>query len=514
LDQAPTEHKGPLEEAREKLQSGKYTEAIRLLQDAVSMAAEAEDILAYVISLDLLATAYDHDGNLDEAKSAVEEAIDCLDPTDSVVLPQLQNKLGYIERELGNLERSESLHTMALEAFRTTDDTENQIDALINLAVVTKDLGRLTEARVLFEQALRSTAIESFPLLHAHALIGLGLTFELLQNSDAAERCYHEAVPRYRAASNHRNEALALHNIGKLHQARGDFKGALSYYQQSKAINLEWNNVAGIVSDLSAVLSLYQLIGGDETLGAIQSAQEQLLAFQIELGDRRGQVETLIDQALLYWYMGRTDTAEQRLSDVITLTGELLDLRGLYTAYRNRADIRVQISKREAALEDYAAAAETSERIRVLLLAEHDALSYIDDFFLEAYDRLIELQWSDNPGQAFFWNERARAREFLRRLRYSSTRGTRTPPSVVAEEERLLSQIRQLRRELDLGPAPVIETIQLYTTAEMDVQALWQKVEQVDKEYIALRRGDPVSFEDVRRMVTQVITREESDVDA
>ena len=99
------------------------------------------------------------------------------------------------------------------------------------------------------------------------------------------------------------------------------------------------------------------------------------------------------------------------------------------------------------------------------------------------------------------WAERERAREFLRNLRLTAiTPSPHMPDDLSSREAQLLMRLRQEAAALavaDDGDALAI--VRAYQAAEHDLWAVWVEMERFDREYVALRRGEPVSWGEIQR---------------
>jgi hypothetical protein len=163
-----------------------------------------------------------------------------------------------------------------------------------------------------------------------------------------------------------------------------------------------------------------------------------------------------------------------------------------------RGDVRWMAGRPAEAGQDYEAAVASAESVRGRLLLEAEALGYFDQPRLEAYDRLVYLSL-DGQGdavQALSWQERVKAREFLRHLGLRESLRPRGIPTDLSQEE------MRLRREL----CRVVEAVTAADGAdrlaalrdcrgiERDLRAVWSQIEPFDPQYVALRRGEPATW--------------------
>ena len=420
-------------------------------------------------------------------------------------MAQALHNLGFVERELGDLNAARRRHQAALDAFEAMGDQAGMARVLTDLGVVHKDQGRLTEARASFERALTLLVDQGTPRARAHALLGLGLTLEMLHDVEGARRRYLEALPAYRQANDQENEALTLHNLGQLHDNQEEFEAALDYYRQSLEINQAIGAKLGVVEDLGALAAIYQVTGRPDQA---RELHEGALYLYVEMSHRRGQVWTLVDLGILARDMGDFDAAERYLTDALGLAQEMGDPHEIYEVHLNRGDMHLIAGRAREAAQDYAAAVEAVESIRASLLLEEEALNYFDAPHLEAYDRLVRLCAGPlNDGRhALVWAERAQAREFLRRLRLSEiVQSLRSPEGLVDRETELLIQLRRSIAALSAAGEPDrLATVRAYAAAEKALRAVWIEIESFDPEYVALRQGEPASWEALRGCLPQM----------
>lgn len=264
---------------------------------------------------------------------------------------------------------------MAQAKFQELDDWESSARALTNLAIIHKDHGRLTEAKASFEHALVLLADHESPRNKGHAWLGLGLIWELLNNLQESRNCYKEALAAYHQAADLENEALTHHNLGKLHDQLEEFDDALVYYRQSLQINQKINAKLGMAEDLGALASVHQAKGDFEQA---RKLHEEALQIYRDIGYRRGHVWTLIDLAILDRNDGQFDQATDRLNESLTLAHEMADLCEDHELYLNRGDVNLMADRMSAAVEDYASAIGSVDKIRSRMLLEDEAVSHFD----------------------------------------------------------------------------------------------------------------------------------------
>lgn len=488
-------------------ESGDLTHAARLLEHAITLADSLDEPLLRSALRNNLAMSHKRAGNFTQAKEALRQAIDLLkQAVPSIEASTIWNNLGYVERDMGNLKVALQCHETALDILGQINNSAGIGRTLTELGIVHKDMEQLTEARINFEQALTLLTEQDSLRDRGHALIGLGLTLEQFNDDKGSFHCYEEALDAYRQVGDRENEALALHNIGVLYDNKAtseeDLEIALAFYHQALEINKEIGAELGVADNLSWIAGIYQVRGDYEQA---KEVHEQVLNMYEKMGFREGQVDTLVTLGMLARDSQDFNRAERNMSDALTLAQEIGNPRLVYEALLNRGDVYLLANKLHAAAEDYTAAATEVEAIRVNLLLEEEAIGFFNESRLEVYDRLVRLyaRGLNSPEKAQMWVEQAKAREYLRRLRLSELLHTaRVPQELLAQEALLLTQMKQAATALSepdqQGQSFALED---YKAADGNLYSLWKKIESFDREYVSLRRGELVSWEEIKRLL-------------
>jgi len=483
---------------------GQLEHAALLLEQAISLASKLENLTLHGALLNNLAMTRKRAGHFNLAKETLNQAIEMLQGAETLNIEGTAwNNLGYVERDLGNLQQALTCHQKALAIFEQTDDVGGMVRTLLETGIVHKDLGQLTEAHIDLDRAIAlSDGQEDAVRDRGHALTSLGLVYQLLNDEQNALKCNEEALAIYRQEQDRENEALVLHNLGQMYDNKDDVETAVTYYSQSLQINREIGAVMGIADDLGSLAALYQATGDFKRA---RQMQKQALQLYEAMGFREGQVDTLIDLGILARNTHRFASAEKYMSRALAVARETDSPRLLYEAYLNRGDVYLFAGKLHQAAEDYTAAIVAIEIIRVNLLSEEEALGFFQGQRLEAFDRLVRLyaRGLHQSERALAWVERSKAREFLRRLSVSElASNTQIPQALRQQEIQLLARLRQAAAGLASSDTAVRHAALLeYESATKRLDGVWDEFERFDREYVDLRRGEPVSWQEVRQLL-------------
>ncbi len=484
--------------------NGELEQAIAFLEEAIALADTLPNLQRRGNLRNNLALLQKRAGHIDAARTGVREAIALLEAVSADAdLGAAWHNLGFIERDAGNLQAALPGLETALALRTQVGDIVGIAQTLTELGIVYKDLGQLTKARTYLEQALKQ-GYQTRSRERANTLVSLGLLQVMLNNPRAARRHYLHALADYRHVGDRENEALALHNLGQLYdneaKTEKDFRLALMYYQKSLAINEELADPLGVAEDLGSMAALYQAIGENEL-----ARKMHLLALQVyeSVEFRAGKIDALINLGILARDDNNFAEAERWMNEAVQLAQEVESPRLLYEVYFNFGDVYLLADKPVQAIEKYAAAVATIEAIRTHLLLEDEALGYFDVPHLEAYDRLIRLQWRvlHHSRHALLLVEQAKAREFLRRLRFSQMlHQQHVPDELLDQEAHLLAFLKETAQTLADAELPDrLVALNNYNAAEHRLQTVWSQIEAFDREYVSLRRGEPASWETIQQ---------------
>ena len=195
--------------------------------------------------------------------------------------------------------------------------------------------------------------------------------------------------------------------MGTVHLNRGDFEQALSFFQQSQAIE----NPSGILVRQAEMLGsigiVYRALGDHEQ--ALANFEEALSLFRV-WGDRSAEVNTLGNIGLAYHSMGEVDQALVHYEQVLGLVREMGDRRGEAATLNNLGTLHLDGSEWDRAL-DYLQEALGISRAIGDRSGEAGALNNIGNVYraeeqytkaLEAYEQALSImqEIGDRAGQA------------------------------------------------------------------------------------------------------------------
>jgi CHAT domain-containing protein/tetratricopeptide (TPR) repeat protein len=241
--------------------------------------------------------------------------------------------------------------TTAAEAsrrFAAIRERVRSAQALQNKSLCLWGLGRLQEALLGFERALKNIGPEASPTIYVISITNTALAHFALGHFDESLRLYNLGLEFTRKIHSPRNEAYCLYGIGVNYYALGNFKLAQHFLEESLAIRTAKLDSRGRLASLRALASLYADQGemdkalakdqealnlavapsaiarlkiqlavhtaaaGREHWKAAKAQLDEVISRSVE-GDPTIQAEALVQRAMLLREMG---LSQQALSDL------------------------------------------------------------------------------------------------------------------------------------------------------------------------------------------------------
>jgi len=364
----------------------------------------------------------------------------------------------------------------ALEVAHKADLVKEEADWRKGKGTTLVGLGR-------FDAALREYALAEQVYEHAglkreliEALIDTGRVDQLLGDGNAAGLRFQRALQLARQIAYGSGETASLIALGDLERHSKRYNQAELYFLPA----LQQARSAG--NQGTAASALIQRAMNDIDRNSYDSALQNALEAS-ELTEHNGDLPSL---ALARYALaevrrsqGQHKLAFEQYSAAQALQEQLRDPELGWRILYGRGQALAAQEKNEDAVASYKAAIQTIEATRSGIVEERYRAGYIEDRY-QVYVALVELLLKLNqPGDAFFYSEKLRARAYFDHL------GKRNPevsdPAVRQRVQELGEQIHVLRRALEeeyalpqnqkRGPAVQAFSAEL-TLAERDYETL------------------------------------------
>lgn len=265
-------------------------------------------------------------------------------------------ELGKLHRESSDFYTALEYHEEALSLAKDLKDTANIIFILNQLGTDYRRLGILGEAAVRHYEALsycEKYSDRTSPRAIKHKVVslnGIGNIQLTLQNNEAAEKIFREALSGEKELGSHIGQAINYANIGYVKEANGEKDSAWIYYGYSMEQNRLANSKLGISLCYNHFGELAEQ-NGDWAM-ALDSYQN---SYGLMHGDkdRWHWLEPCLSIARIYLAMGQSGNAKRYLDEGLQTAMEMKSWEHLAEVYRLKAVFEENAGDYRASLESY-----------------------------------------------------------------------------------------------------------------------------------------------------------------
>ena len=265
-------------------------------------------------------------------------------------------ELGKIYREASNFKTALDYHEKALLLAKELKDTANIIRILNQLGTDFRRLGVLDEAAVRHYEALSccekysdksSDVAKKYKVVSLNGIGNIQLT---LQNNDAAEKAFREALAGEKSLGSHLGQAINYANIGYVKEANGELDSAWIYYEYSMEQNRLAKSKLGISLCYNHFGRLSEL-GGDyaKALESYKNSYDLMLDDK----DKWHWLESCLSIAKVYLATGRTANARSYLNEGLETAKNINSWEHLKEAYLLKSVYEEKSGNYEASLQNY-----------------------------------------------------------------------------------------------------------------------------------------------------------------
>lgn len=249
-------------------------------------------------------------------------------------------ELGKLHRESSDFNTALTYHEEALVLAKELKDTANIIYILNQLGTDFRRFGVLDEAAVRHYEALSycekySDRSSDRAIKHkVVSLNGIGNVQLALQNYEAAESIFREALSGEKALGSNLGQAINYANIGYVKEANAEADSAWIYYGYS----MEQNRLAGSRLGISLCYNHFgQLAERSGDFAKALDSYESSYALMEGDKDRWHWLESCLSIARVYLTMGQTGNADRYLRDGLRTASAIKSWSHLAEAYRLQA---------------------------------------------------------------------------------------------------------------------------------------------------------------------------------
>lgn len=322
----------PLEQGRRYYQSGQFSDAIDLWQQAAQTYETQGNQPNQALSLSYLASAYKALGQWQAAETAITQSLELLQATNAtsnaLILAQVWNTQGSIQLATGNPEAALSSWQQAEALYEETDDVRGTLGARLNQSQALQSLGLYRQARIRLEDIHTQLQSQSDSLLKAKALQSLGMTLQqvgaFLESLDVLE----QSLAMTQQLGEGADTSAVLLGLGHTWQGLSENSKALDTYGQAAAkATSAIAQVEAQLSQLSLLIDTNQIAAAQALLPDIQARLPNLPASRSAIYARVNFVQSLLQLAPQTISTSQAPEMVQTLSIAIHQAQELSDVR-------------------------------------------------------------------------------------------------------------------------------------------------------------------------------------------
>ncbi|MBW4667978.1 MAG: CHAT domain-containing protein [Cyanomargarita calcarea GSE-NOS-MK-12-04C] len=241
-----------VQQGRVLYQSGKFPEAVKLLQQAVDSFRTNGDSLREAMTWSNISLTYQQLGLWTEAESAIAKSLNLLQnldksPEHSAITAQVLDVKGQLQLALSKTEAALTTWQEAAEIYRTIGDTPGLNRNQVNSAQALQSLGLYRQASKMLMNVEQNLKNQPNASLKAAGMRSLGEVLQVVGDLSESRRVLQQSLL---LAPN----SETLFSLGNTTRAQRDTTAAFNYYQQ--AISTSTNPTQRIQAQLNQ-LSLF-----------------------------------------------------------------------------------------------------------------------------------------------------------------------------------------------------------------------------------------------------------------
>ncbi|MGD8441412.1 MAG: tetratricopeptide repeat protein, partial [Holophagae bacterium] len=306
------------------IKSGSPQDALAPLNQALSLAIQADDAEAKANTLQALGIAYKFLGQTDEALDNYRESLAIKrDIGDRRGTAASLSEIAFLQAQAGETEAARTSYEEAIGIRREIGDDRGLALLLLRLGGLELDLGRIDDALRLSREALRLQMEIGDEVLQASTLNTIGMIYDLRGEYSESLLYYERALEIREKLGNPDDIAHALHNLAETNVALGNFKRSQDLYLRA----LEQRRQAA--DEIGAAYETFSLGRVDAATGRYGAARdavtEALETFRRLDETHPWYPEVLAGSAEILALLGRFDEAATRFDEAAALAAETRD---------------------------------------------------------------------------------------------------------------------------------------------------------------------------------------------
>ncbi|MEB3282891.1 MAG: CHAT domain-containing protein [Lyngbya sp.] len=223
-----------LQQSRQLYQQGNYSDAAKLLQQAISDFAAQGDTLNEAIAWSNLALVWQKLGEWEQASIAIDRSLSLLkSSSEPRIFASVLNIQGQLYFQQGQPEQAHKTWKQAATVFAQLNDVNGVLTAEINQAQALQALGLYRQALRSLQQIREKLRSQPDSLLKATGLRSLGEALRVVGDLNESEAILRESLEMAQLLGTTQTQAEILLSLGNTHRAQQQPQVAINAYQQA-----------------------------------------------------------------------------------------------------------------------------------------------------------------------------------------------------------------------------------------------------------------------------------------
>ncbi|MBW4423281.1 MAG: CHAT domain-containing protein [Nostoc desertorum CM1-VF14] len=271
-----------VEQGKTLYETGQFTEAVKVLQQAAAAFTASRDELKEAMTLSNLCLAYQQLGLWAEAEKAIAQSLKLLHPrgktvtsgNQSQILAQALDMQGQLQLAQGQAEAALTTWQKAADIYQKIGDRSKLTRNRINSAQALQALGLYLQANKVLNEVQQTLTSLPDSLLVATGLRSLGNIRRVVGDLNVSRLVLGKSLEVAKRVQSPKAIAEAQLSLGNTARAQEDIEAALKYYQQAAATSV--TSITRIQAHLNLLNLLLEKKQDKDTLALSSQIQSEI----------------------------------------------------------------------------------------------------------------------------------------------------------------------------------------------------------------------------------------------
>ncbi|MBD2244991.1 CHAT domain-containing protein [Nostoc sp. FACHB-888] len=271
-----------VEQGKTLYETGQFTEAVKVLQQAAAAFTASRDELKEAMTLSNLCLAYQQLGLWAEAEKAIAQSLKLLHPREntdtsghqSQILAQALDMQGQLQLAQGQAEAALTTWQKAADIYQQIGDRSKLTRNRINSAQALQALGLYLQANKVLNEVQQTLTSLPDSLLVATGLRSLGNIRRVVGDLNVSRLVLGKSLEVAKRVQSPKAIAEAQLSLGNTARAQQDIEAALKYYQQAATVSV--SSITRIQAHLNLLNLLLEKKEDKDTLALSSQIQSEI----------------------------------------------------------------------------------------------------------------------------------------------------------------------------------------------------------------------------------------------